>query len=154
MRERLQNDMGVLVDFGGVHGRLIGGPYRSKPGGMAGVKMAAEISLPCVIDIPTKDFSVPDHDSMLLGMAQSVMWLQRTPVLFVGCAGGIGRTGLFLASMVKLMSWVHKVKIDPIDYVRAVYNPRAVETNEQEDFVYGLNVARLAVAVNCIPKKL
>ncbi len=43
LREPMKNEMGVLIDFGGVHGRLIGGPYRDRPGTMPGVKMAEEI---------------------------------------------------------------------------------------------------------------
>ena len=48
----------------------------------------------------------------------------------VGCLGGQGRTGLFLALLAKVWGIA-----DPVKYVRRVYLRRAVETRDQEEWV-------------------
>ena len=55
--------------------------------------------------------------------------------MWVGCQGGWGRTGLFLALMAKVCG-----EANPVSYVRHHYSPRAVETNEQMDYVRKFDV--------------
>jgi Protein-tyrosine phosphatase len=50
----------------------------------------------------------------------------------VGCAGGLGRTGTVLACMATLAG---VPAADAVEWVRANYDERAVETHEQEAFV-------------------
>ena len=50
----------------------------------------------------------------------------------VGCAGGLGRTGTVLACMATLAGVPPS---EAVDWVRANYHRRAVETAEQADFV-------------------
>jgi len=50
----------------------------------------------------------------------------------VGCAGGLGRTGTVLACMAVLSAVPPS---DAVAWVRANYDPRAVETPEQETLV-------------------
>lgn len=110
-----------------------GGPYRHRPPGLYGIKMAAEIDLPCHFDIPTVDFQTPDREVLyqnILSVAGKA--LTGYTGFYVGCMGGMGRTGLFLACMAA-MSGV----ANPITYTRQRYMIRAVETREQERFVLG-----------------
>jgi hypothetical protein len=109
---------------------VTGGPYYDRPTSMVGVKMAQEIHLPCDVDIPTRDFSVPTPATLAYGLAEAVEQMLRGEPLYVGCMGGRGRTGLFLAVLAKAMG----VK-QPVEFVRKHYYPHAVETADQYRFV-------------------
>jgi hypothetical protein len=130
---------------------LIGGSYHHKPPEDFGVKMAAEIRKPCDVNIPTIDFSTPDRDILLAGMRSTIIALYKNKKVYVGCMAGRGRTGLFMACMVKLaqsyqidvMTSATLYSLEPIKYVRKHYYPHAVETADQELFVLGLPVLSL-----------
>lgn len=114
----------------GSHHVIYGGPYKNKPEGLLGVKMAQEIRAAAAISIPTRDFSVPDRGVLDTGMGTAVRLILAGHPLYVGCMGGRGRTGLFLALLAKAFG----VK-DPVEYVRSHYYSHAVETEEQYEFV-------------------
>ena len=114
---------------------VAGGPYMAKPAGYIGVKMAKEINAPCEVSIPTADFNVPDPKLMARGLDEAVNRILLGQPLYVGCMGGIGRTGLFLAILAKAFG----VK-DPVRYVRANYIPHAVETTQQMRYVFDFQV--------------
>jgi hypothetical protein len=113
---------------------VCGGPYKQKPTEMPGVKMAKEISLfkngTYEIDIPTRDFHTPDPDDLARGLEAAVFMITSGSPLYVGCYAGKGRTGLFMAVLVKAFG----IK-DPVAFVRAKYYPHAVETEDQKKFV-------------------
>ena len=110
---------------------IIGGPYFDKPEGMYGVKMAVEIEKPCDYDIPTKDFQVPDDWTLRDGVVVAMAYALRTgKPIYVGCMGGIGRTGLFMAAAAKAAGVPF-----PVDFVRSNYIPHAVETDQQRHFI-------------------
>jgi hypothetical protein len=121
---------------------IAGGPYTAKPKEAYGVKMAHEIRRPCDVDIPTIDFSVPDKDLLLLGMARTIIALYKNKEVYVGCMAGRGRTGLFMACLTQLaFRYRHEkmkknLRTDAVEYVRANYYLHAVETNEQYNYVY------------------
>jgi len=112
------------------HFTVFGGPYLDRHGSMRGVKMAAEIDLPCDVSIPTKDFQVPDRKMLHKGLEQTVDLILADEPVYVGCMGGRGRTGLFLAILVKVFGVRY-----PVKYVRKNYFSHAVETTAQYDFV-------------------
>ena len=58
--------------------------------------------------------------------------------VYVGCMGGVGRTGLFMALLAKAAN----VK-NPVSWVRATYDSHAVETKEQKAYVEAYDVAPL-----------
>jgi hypothetical protein len=109
---------------------VTGGPFRECPLTMKGVKMAKEIKQPCVIDIPTEDFQTPDRKTLYRGLNKALDLILAGEPVYVGCMGGKGRTGLFLAVLVKAFG----VK-RPVEYVRAHYYAHAVETKDQYAFV-------------------
>ena len=112
-----------------------GGPYMEIPPNMVGVKMAEEIPFPCDINIPTPDFQVPPLDKLDDGLIEAVNAIVKGHPIYVGCMGGRGRTGLFLAILAK--AW----GIDqPVEYVREHYYEHAVETTEQYQFVMDYQV--------------
>jgi hypothetical protein len=109
---------------------ITGGPYRRRPVNYRGVKLAVEIGAPCDVSIPIRDYDVPTIESLNSGIYDAVAMLGRGEALYAGCMGGIGRTGLFLACLVKCFG----VK-DPVEYVREHYYGHAVETELQYKFV-------------------
>lgn len=118
--------------------KMYGGPYKQRPSGTFGVKMAAEINTACDANIPTKDFSVPNTEDLLKGLERGLWALSMGMDVYVGCMGGIGRTGLYMAAMAKVLGLP-----DPIDHVREHYNEHAVETTEQARFIELLDVRSL-----------
>ena len=117
---------------------IYGGPYRKKPAHMRGVKMAAEIKADCDISVPTQDFSVPDPKQLEEGIRKALVMVSKGEPVYVGCMGGVGRTGLFLAVLLKAVG-----EKQPIKKVRDYYNPHAVETKEQVKFVEDFDVSGL-----------
>lgn len=121
--------------------RVYGGPYIEKPAGWVGVKMAKEIPLhdnsDRQINIPTQDFLTPNPDDLSHGLAQAVDEILRGRMVYVGCMAGRGRTGLFLAVLVKAFG----VK-QPVEYVREHYYEHAVETPAQYKFVTHFPIPR------------
>ncbi|QIN95302.1 tyrosine phosphatase family protein [Stenotrophomonas phage vB_SmaS_DLP_3] len=116
------------------HFIVFGGPYKKKPDHMVGVKMAVEIDRPFTIEVPTVDFQVPSMQDMEEGIDKAVTEILKGKQLYVGCMGGIGRTGLFLACLAKVFG-----EKDPVKYVRAEYLSHAVETIPQQKFVANFN---------------
>jgi hypothetical protein len=109
---------------------VTGGPFNDCPDTMTGVKMAAEIKKPCAIDIPTVDFQTPDRLTLYRGLHKALDAVLAGQPVYVGCMGGKGRTGLFLAVLAKAFG-IKK----PVEFVRQHYYAHAVETAEQYAFV-------------------
>ena len=82
------------------------------------------------VDIPTVDFQTPDRQTLYRGLSKAIDLILAGEPVYVGCMGGKGRTGLFLAVLAKAFG-VKK----PVEYVREHYYAHAVETAEQYDFV-------------------
>jgi hypothetical protein len=121
--------------------RVFGGPYRARPEAMVGLKMAVEINSPSDISIDTEDFDVPAFDALDCGLLKAVQSIAAGYPLYVGCMGGVGRTGLFLAILAK--AWGIP---QPVEYVRTQYIPHAVETQRQYKYVTDYYVPRDVVA--------
>lgn len=113
---------------------VFGGPYADRPEGMFAVKMAEESVASCNVSVPTRDFGVPRDEDLRRGLRRALRHLiLEDDRVFVGCAGGLGRTGLFLACLAKVSGQEH-----PVEYVRSQYDERAVETNDQVEVVRAL----------------
>jgi protein-tyrosine phosphatase len=92
--------------------------------------MAQEIKQKCAVDIPTVDFQTPDRKTLYRGLSKAIDLILAGEPVYVGCMGGKGRTGLFLAVLAK----AYGIK-KPVEFVRANYYAHAVETKDQYDFV-------------------
>jgi len=138
---------------------VMGGRYREKPDSIKGVKLAPEIDAPAdvILDIP--DFSVPTLNSGDNAIYQALKILCEDGAIYIGCMGGIGRTGMFMAMLIRTIgilnleaeqkTWWYKIKqffgADPspylqmvnypVEFVRDEYMSLAIETSEQEKFV-------------------
>lgn len=139
--------------------KVSGGPYRNCPNTMKGICL---LETPVNTDTmavwsPIADFSTPSrpmqHD-VLTALLISI----TTGNVYVGCMGGRGRTGLFMALMTKTaMAYTSKQPEspleyretpDPVDYVRKHYLSEAVETREQAMFVDAFNPRGLLPALH------
>jgi hypothetical protein len=137
----LKLDLGARGGF--ITLEIIGGPFDAyRPGVNAdvGVCVRAE-RVPAHADhvVPILDFSVPTPNQKA-HVEQALMETLNAALngkrVWVGCMGGWGRTGLFLALLAKA-SGVE----DPIGYVRAGYTPHAVETLDQIKYVHDFDVS-------------
>ena len=121
----------VNFPFGWVHRPLFAGPYAERPPGTIGLKLAPEVVGKSNYLLPIKDFDVPDIYRLQDGLGWALRQMALGRAVYVGCKGGLGRTGLFLACMAKVLGVTDK----PVEWVRSNYNPWAVETRIQEKFV-------------------
>lgn len=125
----MRGSIRLPVLFGSYY-TVAGGPYMQKPEGFWGVKMAEEINAQCEVDLPVRDFCTPTQEAAAEALCDVVELVVQGKPLYVGCMGGIGRTGLMLALLAK--SWGIP---DPVGFVRATYYAHAVETKEQQQFI-------------------
>ena len=114
---------------------VYGGPYYECPETAFGVKLAVEINETCDVSLPIKDFSVPTKNDALRGLYAVVEAVLSGQLVYVGCMGGKGRTGLFLSLLAK--AWGIE---NPIQFVRKNYYPHAVETTGQIKFVTDFDI--------------
>ena len=122
---------------------ILGGPFDNyRPGinGDVGVCVRAErVPASADIHLPIHDFDVPhDETDVDIAIEETLGALLAGRRVYVGCMGGWGRTGLFLALLAKTCGVP-----DPIGYVRSNYSGRAVETKEQAEFVNNFDVTPL-----------
>lgn len=136
---------------------VMGGRYREKPEGIKGVKLAEEIDAPAdvVLDIP--DFGVPTFKQVDNAIYRALQILLEDGVIYIGCMGGIGRTGMFMAMLIKTIGIMNlqdaektlwgRIKrffkqypstlengsmiYEPVEYIRDNYLSNAVETDQQ-----------------------
>lgn len=156
---------------------IYAGIYRHAIKGIFGVKLAAEMQSPCRLSIPIQDYSVPTLEQTMLLF--DVIKTSKEEPIYIGCMGGLGRTGLILALLTKIDSYIYEEKlaivllkintrlgawycnkyvesyvqgVDAVHKIRDVYNPNAVETSEQFAFVAEYNV--LPVLIKLIKYKV
>lgn len=78
------------------------------------------------------DFGVPDATELRVALDDLLERARRGERVEVGCLGGHGRTGTALACLAVLTGTPAE---EAVAWVRAVYCEKAVETDEQREFV-------------------
>lgn len=117
--------------------RVAGGPFAALPPGAFGLCLDAEApnraDAALTLDIP--DYGTPEPEALATALRALRAAMAREParLFYVGCRAGLGRTGLVLACLAAECG----VPGDPVEWVRAAHDPRAVETPAQEDFARG-----------------
>jgi protein-tyrosine phosphatase len=114
--------------------QLAAGPFAELPEGAFGLCLdphapnRAAASL--VLDI--EDFGLPDPAALraTLDALKAAMAAQPGRLFYIGCRAGLGRTGTVLACLAAECG----VATDPVAWVRAAHDTRAVETPAQEEF--------------------
>jgi protein-tyrosine phosphatase len=122
----------LMVDGRAV--RITGGPFDTMPAGARGLCLEARAERVAEatwrLDVP--DFGVPE-DAALRAVLEAMLAAMRADpdgAYHVGCRAGLGRTGMALACLGAMTGVA-----DPIGWVRATYDPGAVETTEQAALV-------------------
>lgn len=119
-----------------------GGPFDKFPAGDTkafGVCLREDNPGACDIHLPIRDFSVPEDDaSVAVALRCALDAALRGEDVYVGCMGGFGRTGLFMALLAKVAG-----EPRPVEFVRKNYTARAVETKQQYRYVMDFDVSEL-----------
>jgi protein-tyrosine phosphatase len=135
-------------------GRLICGPRPSRPfrAGLAALVDAGVSTIACLLDdheMPAElvaaydtsaltvlryaipDFGRPADAGGLAAFVNDLLdRLRRGETIYLHCLAGIGRTGTVLACLLKTAGAAG----DPVGLVRTIYDPRALETEQQQRF--------------------
>lgn len=82
-----------------------------------------------VLYLPIPDFSVPTKDDLEQAVLRTIAYAQAGHNIVVHCSAGIGRTGLFMASLAKQVLGLSGA--EALQWIRH-YIPHAVETPEQQ----------------------
>jgi hypothetical protein len=131
--------------FGKIDFTVTGGPFdafRPKVNGDFGVCVRAE-RVPRTADVVVaiKDFDVPRPEQLRdvhYALKETIEQALSGQRVWIGCMGGWGRTGLFMAILAKVCG-----EHDPIAYVREHYTSHAVETKPQQNYVDEFDVETL-----------
>jgi hypothetical protein len=124
----------LTLALGGRAVTVTGGPFDALPPGARGLclepRSARLAEAEWRLDIP--DFGVPEEAALRAVLEAMLAAMRARPqdAYHVGCRAGLGRTGMVLACL-GAMTGVR----DPLAWVRATYDPRAVETEAQEAMV-------------------
>ena len=90
-----------------------------------------------VIYAPIEDFSTPERGDMRLPIEQTLAAAQAGENIVIHCHAGIGRTGLFVACLARVI-WEQSAD-EAVDWVRQ-YIPYAVENEAQMTFIRDFEV--------------
>lgn len=138
---------GFKVKMGDWESMIYGGPYSNfdpQERRLFGVKMAVEIEHPHDLSIPTRDYSIPSVEILIDGLKEVFRQIRLGKDIYVGCMGGVGRTGLFMGCLLKCVDRFYEMDDVPVEViisrVRTWYNPHAIETKEQGKFIEQLDV--------------
>jgi protein-tyrosine phosphatase len=120
------------VKLGGV--RLAAGPFTALPPGAFGLCLDPEAPNRAVasLTLDIVDFGLPEPAALraTLDALRAAMAAEPERLFYIGCRAGLGRTGTVLACLAAESG----VAGDPVAWVRAQHDPRAVETPAQEEF--------------------
>ncbi len=117
---------------------IFAGPFSNAPmDGMKNINLQAEQpegDAPIHYRLPIKDFSIPEIRPTVFALAWIIFQMVALErFVYIGCMGGVGRTGMILALLIKLITDV--TAMNAIVHLRARYIEHAVETDEQIKFV-------------------
>jgi len=125
---------GIMIDVPNPY-VILAGPFYKKPSNIRGLCLEEQYyrinNTTNDWFFPIRDFEVPrDIQAFKNTLCNVYRHAVKEKIIFVGCKGGYGRTGLAIACLLKL----HGSK-NPVQEVRALYDKKAVETKEQEEFI-------------------
>ena len=114
--------------------QIAAGPFTALPEGAFGLCLDPHApnraAAALVLDI--EDFGLPDAAALraTLDALTFAMAVEPGRLFYIGCKAGLGRTGTVLACLAAECG----VEGDPVEWVRAAHDRRAVETPAQEAF--------------------
>jgi protein-tyrosine phosphatase len=114
--------------------RFAAGPFTALPEGAFGLCLDphAPNRDAAALTLDIEDFGLPDPAALraTLDALRAAMAADPERLFYVGCRAGLGRTGTILACLAAESGEPG----DPVAWVRAQHDPRAVETAAQEAF--------------------
>lgn len=117
--------------------RVVAGPFADMPDGAFGLCLdpGAPNRAVAALTLDIMDFGLPEPTALAATLAalRGAMADEPDRLFYVGCRAGLGRTGTVLACLAAEAG----VPGDPVAWVRAQHDPRAVETPAQEAFARG-----------------
>lgn len=116
------------------------GPYRERLEGTYVFKLAPEIDAPFDDQLVIPDFGVPKMDAFENALTRITKRMLLGDMVYIGCMGGIGRTGMMLAGLYRVLDGR---ELDAVSWVRANYLGHAVETQAQRNLVNQFDVMRV-----------
>jgi protein-tyrosine phosphatase len=127
----------MTLEVAGKPVTITGGPFDSIPEGAYGVclEVASAKAGQADVLLPTADFGLPEPEALRAAVAKVLAQMEAEPgrPVHVGCKGGVGRTGVFMAALAKAAG----VEGDALDHVRRHYLANAAETPAQEAMARG-----------------
>lgn len=135
VRPHAHRDEVTFVDGTTVVGArfLVDDPYRPDPAPAFGLYLDRRWAPPWDhTHLRWVDFGVPDAAELRVALDGVLDRARRGERVEVGCLGGHGRTGTALACLAVLTG---TPSAEAVAWVRAVYCEKAVETDEQREFV-------------------
>lgn len=124
----------ITLRLGGREVRITGGPFDSLPAGARGLCLEPRSARVAEAEwrLDVADFGVPDAAALRAVLEAMMAAMRASPgdAFHVGCRAGLGRTGMALACLAAMAGVA-----EPVAWVRAHYDPAAVETPEQEAMV-------------------
>ena len=121
----------LTLPLGASRRQFYAGSFKNFPGkGYYGIKLAPEVNVPAHLVVKIPDFGLPRELDTYSALRVLLYQAALGRKVYIGCMGGYGRTGTFLALLYRLLG----VK-DSIEFVREIYDSHAVETEAQEHFV-------------------
>lgn len=131
--------IGFKLNYQGITTTIVGGSFNHSNNkaldGFYKVKMAEEISKSCDLAIDTADFCTPNRYMLLNSIPQILHSIAMGQNIYIGCMGGIGRTGFMMAIIAKIMG-----VNNPVAFTRANFKSHAIETQEQLVLVDSIEV--------------
>lgn len=118
------------------------GPYRRRPDNTFGVCLAAEYP-----DdekdhwLPTPDFTAAPARDFEDTLAVICKAASEGRLPYLGCIGGIGRTGTVIAGLVRVLTGMDAASAK--DWTRAHYHHHAIERDEQFELVKAFDADRV-----------
>jgi len=114
--------------------RLAAGPFTALPPGAFGLCLDPDAPnrAEAALTLDIVDFGLPEPAALrvTLDALRKAMAAEPGRLFYIGCRAGLGRTGTVLACLAAESG----VLGDPVAWVRAQHDPRAVETPAQEAF--------------------
>jgi len=116
---------------------IAAGPFTAMPDGAFGLCLDPHAPNRDVaaLTLDIMDFGLPDPAALAvtLDALRAAMAAEPGRLFYIGCRAGLGRTGTVLACLAAEAG----VAGDPVAWVRAEHDARAVETPAQEEFARG-----------------
>lgn len=92
--------------------------------------------------LPWPDFGVPVRRDLISALGVAIDRMFSDGVIYIGCRGGIGRTGTAMAVLARAFG-----ALDGVGFVRDRYLAHAVETRAQQGLVDSIDVSSLKARI-------